>query len=292
MKKELVLLISIICMVGCSAKKSTFDLQGHRGCRGLLPENTIPAFERAVDLGVTTLELDLAVTADNQLVVSHEPYLSSEICLDRTGNEIPDSAQLSYNIYKMTFEELRQFDCGLKLHPRFPSQIKMPVSKPRLEDVIRTIEGISSAKDKIRYNIEIKSQAGYDGIYHPAPSEFSEILYALLKQSIGFDRVTVQSFDFRVLQYLHDRYPEINLAVLIENDLPIHENLDSLGFIPPIYSCDFNLLSRQGVKSLQDLGMKVIPWTVNEVSDMKKLIDWGVDGLITDYPDRYFKIEK
>lgn len=279
-------------MVGCSAKKSTFDLQGHRGCRGLMPENTLPSFEKAVDLGVTTLELDLAVTADNQLVVSHEPWLSSEICSDSSGNPIPDSAQLSYNIYQMTYQELSQYDCGLKLHPRFPTQLKMAANKPRLEDVIRAIEAMPTATDKIRYNIEIKSQAGYEGIYHPAPSEFSDMVYRFLKQSIGFDRITVQSFDFRVLQYFHEQYPEVTLALLIENELPFQQNLDSLGFTPPIYSCDFKLLSRQGLKSLQDLGMKVIPWTVNEVSDMERLIDWGVDGLITDYPDRYFKISK
>lgn len=281
----------VVMLASCSDPKP-FDIQGHRGCRGLMPENTIPAFQKAVELGVTTLEMDLAVTVDGELVVSHEPYFSSEISLDTAGNFIPDSAQLNHNIFKMPYSEVKKYDCGLKPHPRFPEQQKIPVAKPLLMDVFREVEAVPKASGKIRYNIEIKSQVGSEGVYHPTPADFSDLVFESIRKSIGFERITIQSFDFRVLQYFHGHYPEVTLALLIENKLPSKQNLDSLGFIPAIYSCDFDLLSRPEVRNLQDQGMKVIPWTVNEVSDMKTLIDWGVDGLITDYPDRYFKLKE
>lgn len=266
-----------------------FDLQGHRGCRGLLPENTIPAFIKAIDLSVTTLEMDLAVTRDDELIVSHEPYISAEICLDSTGSEISDSAQYQYNIYQMTYEEVRLFDCGSKPHPRFPDQQKMTVSKPLLVDVVKAVNEHLNKKSipSINYNIEIKSVEKGDSIYHPVPAEFSDLVYQLIDGMIDWKYVTIQSFDFRILQYFNATYPEVKLALLIENDLPFRQNLDSLGFKPDIYSCWFKLLDKQEISELQSEGIQVIPWTVNEVSDMEQLVDWGVDGLITDYPNRY-----
>ena len=289
MKNILLPIVGAVMTFSCSNSKTPFDLQGHRGCRGLMPENTIPAFVKAVELGVTTLELDLAVTADRRLLVSHEPYMSSEFCLDPAGNPIPDSAQLSYNIYKMTYNDTKQFDCGLKPHPRFPDQEKIAVTKPLLIDVIRTVENMNEAKGRINYNIELKSEVRSDNLFHPDPADFSDLVYNTINSSIGWERVTIQSFDFRVLQYFHGHYPQVKLALLIENELPFQRNLDSLGFTPQIYSCYFELLSRESIKSLHAQDIKVIPWTVNEVPDMNRLIEWGVDGLITDYPDRYFK---
>ncbi len=289
--KTLKLLSIVLIMSACSETEdsNTFDLQGHRGCRGLYPENTIPAFLHAIDLGVTTLEMDLAVTKDGQLVVSHEPYMSAEICLDSAGNEISDSLQYQYNMYEMTFQEVSAFDCGSKPHPRFPKQSNIKTIKPLLEEVIRTVKSYPD-KNKvfnIYYNIEIKSQPKYDGIYHPAPAEFSELVYKAVSRNLDWSYVTIQSFDFRVLQYFHEHYPEVTLAQLIENKNSLDQNLEDLGFKPDIYSCDFTLLSRESVQHLQELEIKVIPWTVNEKGDMKRLINWGVDGLITDYPNRY-----
>ncbi len=281
----------------------TFDVQGHRGARGLQPENTIPAFLAALDLGVTTVEMDLAITKDGQVIVSHEPWMSSEFCLKPDGAEFSKEEELKYNIYQMTYEEVRQWDCGSKPHPRFPQQQKQKNSKPLLADVIVAIENHikSYTKYEVDYNIEIKSEPDGDGVYHPAPTEFSDKVYQLLDQYLPMERVVIQSFDFRVLKYWHEKYPEIRLAALVENKKSPEENLKDLGFVPSIYSPDFNLLTKAIVKWLhtqkvdltekqkKDKGkvrMRVIPWTINESKDMLVLKGMGVDGIITDYPDR------
>ena len=283
--------ILTIILMSCSPEKkeSNFDLQGHRGCRGLYPENTIPAFLHAIDLGVNTLEMDLAVTGDRQLLVSHEPYMSAEMCLDKQGREISDTAEYQYNIYQMSYEEIQQFDCGTKPHPRFPEQKKMVVNKPLLKDVIASVNEHlkESGKKHINYNIEIKSQEKSDDVYHPSPADFSDLVYSTIDDLIDWKYVIIQSFDFRVLQYFHEKYPKVTLALLIENELPYEQNLDSLGFKPEIYSCYFKLLTAQTVHDLQNQDIKVIPWTVNEEEDMLHMIEIGVDGLITDYPDRF-----
>lgn len=265
-----------------------FDVQGHRGARGLKPENTVPAFLTALDYGVTTIELDLAVTKDHQLVVSHEPWMSSAICLLPSGEEIEPRSEKKYNIYQMTYEEIRQFDCGSKFNERFPLQTKIPAIKPLLADVIVAIEDHikSFALYEVDYNIEIKSSPGGDGKYHPAPDVFSDLVYQLVNQYLPLERVIIQSFDFRILKYWHQKYPEVRLAALVENKSSISYNLQKLGFIPSIYSPYFELLTKDGVDYLHQKRIRVIPWTVNEKEDMLRLKAWGVDGIITDYPDR------
>jgi glycerophosphoryl diester phosphodiesterase len=265
-----------------------FDLQGHRGARGLRPENTIPAFILALDSGVTTIELDLAVTKDKQIVVSHEPWMSSEICLQPDSTGISERQERKFNIYTMTYEQVQQFDCGSKGNKRFPEQQKLRVAKPLLKDAIIAIEDHikSYTQYEVDYNVEIKSSPETDNKFHPTPEEFSDLVYNLIDQYLPLDRIVIQSFDFRVLRYWHEKYPKVRLAVLIENNKSIDANLKELGFKPTVYSPYFTLLSKEKVKYLQDQKIRVIPWTVNEISDMKKMKDMGVDGFITDYPDR------
>jgi glycerophosphoryl diester phosphodiesterase len=282
-----------------------FDVQGHRGARGLMPENTIPAFKLALDSGVTTIELDLAVTKDRQLVVSHEPWMSAGICLDPSGNSIEPKTEMTFNIFQMTYDEVRQWDCGSKGNERFSEQQKMKAVKPLLKDVIVAVEDHikSFSRYEVDYNIEIKSDPEGDNLYHPTPEEFSNMVVKMLSEYLPMRRVVIQSFDFRILQYLHDKYPYVRLAVLIENKKSIDENLKALGFVPETYSPYWQLLNADRVKYLHAkkpstpsnenrLGdgygkrMRVIPWTVNEVKDMETLKKMGVDGIITDYPNR------
>jgi len=294
---KIVYIVLVVSLMACTGsekmkKRVEFDIQGHRGARGLYPENTIPAFLHALKLGVNTLELDLVVTADQQLVVSHEPYMSSAICLTPEGNEISEIDAVFLNIYKMNYEEVSQYDCGSKGNVRFPNQEKVAAVKPLLTDVFEKIE---SAVDTLRltpvfYNIEIKSMADYDNIYHPVPEAFADLVYQAVDQYISWDRVTIQSFDFRVLQVFKQKFPNVQLALLIENNLTWKQNIDSLGFTPPIYSCNYKLLNENSIKELHTAGMQVVPWTVNEIAEMQQLISWEVDGIITDYPDRLIKL--
>lgn len=264
------------------------DIQGHRGARGLLPENTIPGFIKALDYGVTTLEMDLAVTADSMIVVSHEPYFSSEICKDSLGEAIEKKDENKHNIFLMAYEDVQKYDCGSSGNPGFSEQEKVPVSKPLLKDVIKEVEWHikSYTKYQVDYNIEIKSSPSGDDKYHPAPERFSDLVYELIDQYLPWNRVIIQSFDSRVLRYWHVKYPEVRLAALIESPGPISSKLAVLGFKPEIYSPEYQLLNQQKVNYLHKQDIKVVPWTVNEQEQMKKLVKMGVDGIITDYPDR------
>lgn len=265
-----------------------FDIQGHRGARGLMPENSIPAFLMALDSGVTTLELDVVVTKDKQLVVSHEPWMASSICYDSAGNSIDPKNEKKFNIYQLTYAQVQKFDCGSRGNEKFPEQQKIALSKPLLRDVITAVENRikSYASYEVDYNIEIKTSPETDKKFHPAIEEYSELIYNLMDEYIPLERLVIQSFDFRVLKYWHKKHPEIRLSALVENTKSIDANLADLGFKPSVYSPYYKLLNREKVQHLHQLKVRVIPWTVNEISDILSLKGMGVDGLITDYPNR------
>ncbi|KYG76947.1 glycerophosphodiester phosphodiesterase [Roseivirga spongicola] len=275
-------------MVSLSLKSQELDVQGHRGARGLVPENTIPAFIRALEEGVTTLELDVVITKDKQVVISHEPYMSISICSKPNGQPVTNSEMEQFNIYQMTYAEVSRFDCGIRGNSRFPEQQKMAASKPLLVDMIKQVENYLAEKGlpKVAYNIELKSTPKGDGISHPQVEEFADIVQTVLDQVLTNDRYTIQCFDFRVLKYYHQKYPDVDLVALVENMKGVKGNLKELGFVPEIYSPYHALLSRKDIELCHQEGMKVIPWTVNDRDRMEKLVNWGVDGIITDYPDR------
>jgi glycerophosphoryl diester phosphodiesterase len=218
--------------------------------------------------------------------------MSAAICVQPDGKNIAEKDERKYNIYQMTYEQVTQFDCGSKGNARFPEQEKMKLSKPLLQDVIITVEDHikSYTLYEVDYNIEIKTSPEDDNKFHPAPEEFSDLVFNLIDQYLPLERVVIQSFDFRVLKYWHEKYPQVRLSALIENKSSVDHNLNALGFKPSIYSPSFELISRDDVKYLQKQKIRVIPWTVNEEADMKKVRDMGVDGFITDYPDRAGKL--
>lgn len=269
-----------------------FDFQGHRGCRGLFPENTIAGFLKALDFGVTTLEMDVVITKDHKVICSHEPWFSHEISRDQNGYAFAEAEEQHHSIYKMTFAETQNYDVGLKPHPRFPDQENVPATKPMLENVIMKSDkyAVQQHRPLPFYNIETKCLPISDGVFHPSPRVFSDLLLDMIFKTGISNRVVIQSFDIRTLQYIRQNHPEIKLALLVENNLSPAENLKSLGFTPDIYSPDYILVSDNLVAFCRNKNMKIIPWTVNELKEMKELISMGVDGLISDFPNKYTRL--
>ncbi len=273
-----------------AATTMTLDLQGHRGCRGIMPENTIPAMLKALQLGVSTLEMDVVITADTVCLISHEPFFSHEITTLPDGGLVTEENERELNIYHMSFAETQTYDVGLKPHPRFAEQQKMAVTKPSLEQVFVAVNNwCDSAKQALPYfNIETKTTPAGDGVFHPEPEEFVEILMRIIVKHNMQDKVIIQSFDFRTLQYVHEHYPLIQTAALIEDfdRLPYQHQLEKLGFMPTIYSPAWQLVNDTMVRQLHDKHIRVIPWTVNDSATASSMRALGVDGIITDYPDR------
>lgn len=268
-----------------------FDKQGHRGCRGIMPENTIPAMLKAVDLGVTTLEMDVVITKDRQVILSHDPFFSHHITTKPNGHFVKEEEEKKLNIFQMTYEEVQQYDVGMKHHPGFKLQQKMKVTKPLLADVIDSVEAYAIEKKAkpLFYNIETKSQPFTDQLFHPKPDEFVDLLMNVIRTKGIESRVIIQSFDFRTLQYLHQKFPFIKTAALIEDfdTRSMEEQIRLLGFVPGIYSPHYTLITASLVQACHQKGIKVIPWTVNEKKRINELKDLGVDGIITDYPDLF-----
>ena len=272
-----------------TSSKMGIDYQAHRGGRGLMPENTIPAMLSVMDNDkVTTLEMDLAVTKDKQVVVSHDPILNPLITTKPDGTFIKGTELNQNIIYQMNYEQLQKFDVGLKPHPVFPQQKKLAAFIPTLSDLIDSVEAKSATMDhKMFYNIEIKSVDGKDIVEHPAPDEFVALVVNLIKQKNVVERTSIQSFDIRPLKALHQKYPNVQTAYLVEgkNTGDVKMKLDVLGFIPTIYSPEFKYVTKENVDYCHAHKMKIIPWTVNTKKEIDALIALGVDGLITDYPN-------
>lgn len=308
--KNILLLMSCGLLFSCTNRQSTdttvtthseqptanFDKEGHRGCRGLMPENTIPAFKKAIDIGVNTLEMDVSFTKDKQAILSHEPFFNHEITTKPDGKFVEESEEKSLNIYQMTYEQTQQYDVGLKPHPRFSEQQKLPANKPRLADVIDSAEAYSKLKGlpPLQYNIETKTKPETDNVYHPEPAEFVDLLMAVIIDKKIQERVIIQSFDMRTLQYLHQKYPSIKTAYLFEppSAKSLTERLNELGFIPTIYSPEYITVTADVIKECKEKNMQIIPWTVNDLAAIKELRKMGVDGIISDYPNLFNELIK
>ena len=275
-------------MITSLNSNAQIDIQGHRGCRGLYPENSIPAFQKALDLGVTTLELDLVISKDKKVVVSHDPFMNHEIALDVLGNAISEANEKSYKLYEMTYDSIMKYDCGSKPNPKFPKQQKMKVHKPLLEEVIDLAE--EQSQHTIKYNIEIKSLPEWDGIFTPKVEEFVALVVQVINAKSIANRTTLQSFDVRALEEIRRVVPQIKTSLLVDENESINRKLRSLSFRPEIVSPYFELLTEGKVKRLHKKHMKVIPWTLNDERNIQDMIDYKVDGIISDYPDKVIQL--
>jgi glycerophosphoryl diester phosphodiesterase len=270
-------------------------IQGHRGCRGLFPENSLPAFAHALKIGVRVLEMDVCISSDGQVVVSHEPVMNALYTTKPDGNPVLKSEEAFYNLYQMPYSEIKKFDVGLRGNGLFPEQAKIAAYKPLLADVLALGEAFrKKTGEAVYYNIEIKSDPKAYGLSQPPVDEFSKLVWAQIQPQVKPAYVMLQSFDFSVLKFWHvamvrGEFPEVALSALVTRKSP-EAVVRDLGFVPAIYSSNFSDVSKSVVDQAHELGMKVIPWTANEMKQMQALIDMGVDGVITDYPNRAPKI--
>lgn len=266
------------------AQKS-FEKQSHRGGRGLMPENTIPAMKLALDYG-TTLEMDISFSKDKKVLVSHDQWMNNLFVLGPDGKEIAKGKDL--NIYQMKYAEIKKYDVGSKFHKAFPQQKKMKVHIPLLSDLIDSAEHYAKVKNYPAplYNIETKMREKDDNLYHPEPKEFVKRLMCVIKKKNIQDRVTIQSFDTRSLEIIHKKHKNIQTAFLVSSG-NLDANLKKLSFKPDIYSPAYKLVTPQLIAECKKLGIKVLPWTVNTKEEIENLKTMGVDGIITDYPNLF-----
>jgi glycerophosphoryl diester phosphodiesterase len=266
------------------------EVHGHRGCRGLLPENTLPAFLHALALGVDVLELDVIISADQQVVVSHEPWLSARLGRGPAGERIAASQERSYNLYQLPYATIQRCVVGEWPHPDFPAQQPSPSYRPLLREVLHATEAACQrlGRPAVGYSIEVKSAPEGDGVFHPAPALFTQLVLAEIYTAAVHPRTTLLSFDARILQAARQAAPTQRLCLLSETDVPASTLFQQLGFVPDVFGPDFHLLSPARVASLavDYPGMRLVPWTVNHEADLRQVLEWGVAGITTDYPDR------
>ncbi len=264
--------------------QNTIRVIGHRGCRGTMPENSIAGFKKAIEDGADGIEWDVVVNGEGNLVISHEPYFHKDFCLASNGESI-DNEKL-YNIYKMTQDEIESFDCGSKVHPKFPEQKKGIAIKPLLKDAV------SKLKSTIRGKLilfEIKSEESEYGISQPHPDEYVDLI---LKEvaAYQFPNIVYMSFDKNIIEAMHKKAPELRLAYLTY--LPsksANAYLKELSFKPFALGMYHKTLNKRKLRQLRDKSISAYAWTVNTTDDAHKMMDLGIDAIITDYPKSIIK---
>jgi glycerophosphoryl diester phosphodiesterase len=261
------LVLAMIMLASTAAAQ--IQVHGHRGARAMRPENTLPAFEYAIAQGVDALELDMAVTRDNVVVVSHDPILHPPVCSGPRPQAL---------IHELTLAQVREWDCGAKQNPGFAGQQTVPGTRvPTLDEVFAL-----APKGKFLFNIETKSFPDHPE-YSPPPEEFARLVLDVIRKYHLESRVVLQSFDFRTLHAMKKLAPEIALSALWEGQAKDFVEIGREGGAD-IVSPAFRLVTPEQVKAAHAAGMKVLPWTVNRPEDWKRLVDAGVDGIITDDP--------
>ncbi len=262
-----VVVIALVAMVQAAPR---IQVQGHRGARARLPENTIPAFEYAIRQGVDALELDMAVTKDNVLVISHDPFLHPPVC---------SGPQPEALIHSLTLDQVRAWDCGAVKNPSFPDQTPVPGTRmPTLDEVFQL-----APRGQFDFNIETKIFPDKPD-YTPSPEEFVRLVLAQIRKHRLEKRVILQSFDFRTLKAMKTVAPEIRLSALVERSdkdfAAIAAEAGGAGIVSPHY----RLVTPEKVRAAHAAGIQVIPWTADQPADWDKLIAAQVDAIITDDP--------
>ncbi|RZK43979.1 MAG: glycerophosphodiester phosphodiesterase [Pedobacter sp.] len=276
--------------VNMEVKFPEFSAEAHRGGRGLMPENTIVAMLDAMRYDkITTLEMDTHITKDNQVVVTHDDYLSPGFMLTPDGKEIPKEDAKKYAIYQMDYSALKTFDIGTKVHTGFKQQKKLKTYIPLLSDLIDSVQHEIKTKGKkqLFYNIETKCGVAGDNIVNPTPDVFVKLLMDVIEKKKITPYVVIQSFDKRTIQIINKKYPKVKTSFLVSNKKTYEENMADLGYKPFIFSPEWKMVNAELVKKAHADGVKVIPWTTNTIEDINHLKSLKVDGVITDYPNLF-----
>jgi glycerophosphoryl diester phosphodiesterase len=254
-----------------SAPPPRILVHGHRGARAMRPENTLPAFEYAIAAGVDVLELDLAVTRDNVLVVSHDPEINPEIC---TGGPLPRVA-----IRSLTRAELQQWDCGARRNPKFPDQQPVPGTR------IPTFDQVLDLAPRGAFGFNVETKIFPDRLeLTPPPEEFVRLVLAAVRRHKVESRVILQSFDYRTLKAMKQIAPEIRLSALYGFGLKRFPAIAAEAGGAGIVSPEHHLVTAAKVRDAHAAGLAVVPWTANAPAHWDRLIDAQVDAIITDDP--------
>ncbi|RFS18788.1 glycerophosphodiester phosphodiesterase [Chitinophaga silvatica] len=263
---------------------------GHRGTRGLMPENTIPAMYKGLDVGANTIEFDIHITKDKQVVVYHDASFTPSYTTMPDGKDIPSAERAKWTFYQMNYSDIRKFIIGEKPYPAFPEQQRMRSYAPLLSEMIDSVEAYTRKNHlpPANYLLEIKSSEKTDGVEQPSPEEYIEKMMAVKQLKTLGNRLFVQSFDIRPLQVMHRKYPSIKLGFLTSDKKHTFEqHLEQLGFTPFFYNPAYEMVTADLVKKCHDKKITIVPWTVQTVEEMKRLRSMGVDGIISDYPNKF-----
>lgn len=271
------------------------DVQAHRGGAGLWPENTLTSMTNATFMGVNTLEMDLQISSDGQIVVSHDAFFHSRYSTRPDGTEVKADDPKEY-LYTMPYDSIAKYDVGKRVSTVWPEKGQVPEIKPLASVLIDSVENYTRIHglSPMRYNIEIKSKVGKtEGNNWPEYHEFvDKCVELLLSKNLG-DRLVVQCFDVRALNYMHEKYPQLKLSYLTDKkDTDWDTFMGKLNFTPDWLSPHFSVVDATLVENCHKNGIKIVPWTVDEPADIQRMIDLNVDAIISNYPDRLLGITR
>jgi len=286
---------AFICAISVScAPKAAYrpDVQAHRGGMGLYPEESLPAMLNSVNLGVNTLEMDCCISQDNQVVLSHDRFFHPRYSTRPDGTPVNEGDSLVY-LYQLPYSEIVKWDVGMKENPGWPEKHCMPAVKPLAYDVISTVEAYTKEHGltPMKYNVEIKSSPDEgEGVLWPEYHKFTDLCMAVLDSLNLGDRLIIQCFDERTLNYIHEAYPNHILSSLWEGwETDFDDQMRQLDFIPEWVSPEHQNIDSTFMARAHEKGMKVVTWTVDSPEEMNRLMDLRVEAIISNYPDRLLK---
>lgn len=297
--KYLLILGGLLCSLvntglAQNKKKGAVDIIANKGVRSVMPENTVEGMIKALELGVRTLKFEVVISADNQIVVSQEPYFSERISTHPENRTINLLNEKQFNIYRMSYDSLKNYDVGLRYNEDFPAQEKFRVSKPLLSTLIEKVEYFAKKRKikNIKFIIEPKTIKNGEGIYHPQIPRFIDLVMKEL-ETLGINQKTVlYSFDPQVLQYAKTKYPQTLLALAVDEKIIFEDNIKQLGFLPNYYSAYLPLVGKTLIDQCHANQIKILVWTINKTTAFEQVRNLGVDGILTDKPELFANSKK